>query len=182
MVFQVSRTFKSPGTSQAGFPAPGSGAQTTGKPRRQPGSTPWFTRRPTKGTRSFQSPVNGENAQRGYPAPQGLLQKRPPGFKNPPIFGGVFYRWTPYYDRGAAAYVPNFGKVLYNPIGAGVAVNHRPQASYGVSGQYIQGSIYWTSQVIPTSVNLQGLTSPQVLAAILSQEQIYGVVKVSQGN
>lgn len=97
----------------------------------------------------------------------------------PPIFGGVDYHYTPYYDRGAAAYVPITGKLLYNPIGAGIVVNHRPQASYGPAGQYADGAIWWASQAIPTSVNLQGLTSPDELANLLDDIQIQAVVRTT---
>lgn len=97
----------------------------------------------------------------------------------PPIFGGVYQHYTPYYDRGAAAFVPNFGYVLYNPIGAGIPALHRPQASYGPAAQYADGAIWWATQVIPTSVNLQGLTDPEELAAILSPLQIQGVVRTT---
>lgn len=182
MVFKVSNTFSSPGTSQAGFPSPGSREQFSGaKPITRSQQTGWFARHPTRGKKTFLRPAEGSNAQRGFPSPLDPSQKYPPGtMNNRPIpFGGAYMVETPYYDRGAAAFVPNFGIVTTNPIGAGIPVNHRPQSSYGPAGQYINGAIWWTSQVIPTTVNLSGLTSPEVMGAILSQEQVYGVVRVA---
>jgi hypothetical protein len=96
---------------------------------------------------------------------------------HPPVYGEAMEVWTPYYDRGAAAYVQNYGKLLTNPIGAGIAVQHRGAASYGAAGQYINGAIWWTSQAVPTSVGLQGLSSPEVLAALLGRMSVQAVVR-----
>lgn len=185
MVFKLSRTFASPSTSQSGFPSPGAGAQQSGPvAQRQHPDVPWVTAAlaQRQGTRTFLRPVTvAANAQRGYGSPLSKSQQRPPGSMPnvPPIWGGVYQRYTPYYDRGAAAYVPNFGKLLTNPIGAGHVVRYRPQASYGSAGQYENGAIWWTSQVVPTSINLQGLTDPQELAAIFDNVTIQGVVRTT---
>jgi hypothetical protein len=97
----------------------------------------------------------------------------------PPIFGGVYQHETPYYSRGAPAYVPNFGYVLTNPIGAGVVARYRTQASYGPAAQYANGAIWWTSQVVPTSINLQGLTNPDELAQLLDSVTVQAVVRTT---
>jgi hypothetical protein len=97
----------------------------------------------------------------------------------PPIFGGVGFKWMPYYDRGAEAYSPITGKVLYNPIGAGIVAMYRPQASYGPSGDYENGSIWWRSQLIPTSVELTELEMPEDLAEILGPINVQAVVRTS---
>ena len=177
MVFKLARTWSDPAANQQGFPAPGSGRQTVGDYTPPPPPVPWQSDYPTQGTRSWGRPAD---RQRGMPSPQNKAQARPKGSmpNKPPIFGGVIMVETPYYDRGAAAYVPNFGYTLTNPIGAGVVALHRPQASYGLSGQYLNGSIWWTSQIIPTSVSLQGLTSPKVLEALLGTLRVQGVVRV----
>lgn len=98
---------------------------------------------------------------------------------HPPIFGGVGYNVTPDMDRGASAYVPITGKVLYNPIGAGIPVKYRTQASYGPPAQYADGAIWWSTQNIPTGVNLRGLTSADELAEILDDIQIQAVVRTT---
>lgn len=185
-MFKLALTFPDPsGTpgSQQGFPAPGSGAQTTGAPW-QPGSAqvtvPWVPQRPIKGKRSwFGVTLGRENTQRGFAEPGAGEQIRPKGSmpNKPPVYGNSIPVYTPYYDRGADAYVQNYGKVLYNPIGAGIAVNHRPSASYGQSAQYINGQIWWTSQAVPTSVGLQGLSSPAVLQALLGRMSVQAVVR-----
>ena len=182
-MFKLANTFKNPASSQSGFPAPGSGAQATGAlpgvanpPRDTGGPT-----RPTKGHRAWQNPEAPASGQRGFPSPLAFFQRRPKGSmpNKPPVFGGVGYNYTPEYSRGAEAYVPITGKVLYNPIGAGIYAPYRTQASYGPSGQYADGAIWWASQTIPTSVNLNGLTSPDELAALLDNIQIQAVVRTT---
>jgi len=180
-MFKIASTFTNPGQSQTGFAQIGAGAQIVGAAKPMPSPTPVYNRRPTKGLLSFLFPERGSNAQRGMPAPYNQAQKRPAGSmpNSPPIFGGVYQHYTPYYDRGAAAYVPNFGRVLYNPIGAGIYAAHRTQAYYGQPGQYANGAVWWTSQAIPTSISPQSLTDPAVLAAILSGLQVEAVVRTT---
>jgi hypothetical protein len=137
--------------------------------------------RPIAGDNTWPNTEVDGGQQRGFPSPLSFLQRRPKGSmpNKPPVFGGVDYNWTPDYDRGAAAYVPITGYVLTNPIGAGVYTPYRPQASYGPAGQYADGAIWWTSQVIPTSVNLNGLTNPDELAQLLDSIEIQAVVRTT---
>ena len=183
MVFKLALTFPTPnsgpGNSQRGFPAPGAGAQSTGARPRNPNHVPWDAVRPTKGRRTFFRPAAPENAQRGMGAAMDPTQAYPAGSRVPVVqYGKNIEVETPYYSRGAAAFVQNYGRILYNPIGAGIVAQHRPQASYGEAAQYDNGVLFWTSQVIPTSVNLQGLTSPDVMAAILSQLEVQAAVRI----
>lgn len=185
MVFKLANTFKNPSegsNAQRGFPAPGAGDQTTGRYTPAPALTPWQSDRPTKGIRSWFKPSAPSSGQRGFPEPQNAAQYRPPGSMPnvPPVSGQAIEVYTPYFSRGADAYVQNFGKVLTNPIGAGVVVNHRTQASYGPASQYIDGALWWTSQVTPTSINMQGLSSPETLQAILGDTYVQAVVRVEQ--
>lgn len=185
-MFRLGLSFKDPGPSspqggQRGFPYPGQGAQTTGEPSHAPRQpVPWRPEMPTKGVRSWSTPGNPiGQAQRGFPGPGAPGQQREGWGGGPPAFGGVYQNWTPYYSRGAAAYVPNFGYTLVNPIGAGVVALHRPQASYGPAAIYANGQIWWVSQDIPTSIRLQGLTSPEVLAAQLSDIEVQAVMRTT---
>lgn len=172
MVFKVVNTWDNPaGPSggQRGFPAPGSGAQAIGDATPQPQDrVVWKPERPTKGFFSWSRPSAPSNAQRGFPEGDAPEQHRPPGSMPnvPPVFGGVFYTETPYYDRGSEAFVPNFGYVLYNPIGAGIDVPYRTAASYGPAAEYHNGQIFWQSQQIPTSVG----TTPLIPAGDLLEE------------
>lgn len=186
MVFKLSNTFTqptAPANAQRGFPAPGAGAQTTDPNVRSPDmtATPWVPNRPTKGVRTWFKPSSAQSEQRGFPAPQNAAQRRPAGSMPnvPPLSGMPTAVWTPYYDRGSAAWVQNFGKVLVNPIGAGIVALNRPQASYGMSSQYENGALWWTSQVIPTSINPQGLSDPQELAALLGSLNVQAVVRTT---
>lgn len=183
MVFQLARTFKKPDAGanpQRGFPAPGSGAQTTGDFVPPPRDAAWSAIRPTQGAPTYYDAAMPTGQQQGYPPPLDRAQRRPPGsMPNEVVVSGMpIAVWTPYYDRGAAAWVQNFGKVLTNPIGAGVQVRHRPQASYGSSAAYYNGVAFWTSQAVPTSVNLTGLTDPNVLAAVLGPINVQAAVRV----
>lgn len=181
-MFKLSRTFDDPGAgsnSQRGFPAPGEGAQTTGDWTPAPELVEWVPERPTKGRRSFFA-SKPSSRQRGFPSPENPAQRRPEGSmpNAVPQSGRAVEVWTPYYDRGAAAFVQNFGKVLTNPIGAGVVAPYRPQASYGPAGEYVNGAIWWVSQAVPTTVGLQGLSSPDVLASLLSETEVQAVIRV----
>jgi hypothetical protein len=183
-LFTIKRTFADPGQSQSGMASPGAGAQRSGEPSylADRDNCPRQTEpeRPTKGIFSwlFGTP---ESRQRGFPAPENALQHRPPGSMTevPPIFGGVYQQYTEPYSRGAAAYAPNFGKVLENPIGAGIVVLHRPQSSYGGSAEYHNGVAFWTNQTIPTSIHLQGLTTPEEMEALLGTVDVQAAVRVA---
>ena len=181
MVFKLARTFEDAATSQQGFPSPGDGAQTTGQASPPPGFVPRIPLYPIQGSPTWNDPAQPENAARGFPAPDSPNQRRPRGLMSAIVemFGGVYQHETPYYDRGAAAFVPNFGKLLYNPIGAGVVAKYRPQASYGGAAQYANGALWWTSQAIPTSINLQGLTTPDELNDILNSVEVQAVVRTT---
>jgi hypothetical protein len=189
-MFRLSNTWAQPSSGgQSGFPAPGAGAQTTGGPfvPKHPGAVEWTPERPTKGRRTFfrqakrGSPNEGVSGQQGFPSVENDAQRRPPGSMPnvPPVYGGNIQVWTPYYSRGADAYVQNYGKLLTNPIGAGVVALQTPQASYGGAAQYFDGQLFWTSQVIPTNIPLQGLTDPEELAAILDGIDIQAVVRTT---
>jgi hypothetical protein len=110
-------------------------------------------------------------------------QHRPAGsMPNHPIVQALpWTTTTPYYDRGAAAVVQNFGKVLTNPIGAGIVALNRPQASYGRASEYHYGSLWWTSQNIPTSVDLTSLVSADDLSAALGPLNVQAAVRTTGG-
>jgi hypothetical protein len=187
-MFKLALTYYGPaqgGNVQRGFPAPGAFAQTTGGPSQptrneQVRETPV---RPSKGIRSFFDSFLGGNAQRGMPEPQNTAQHRPAGsMPNHPIVQALpWTTTTPYYDRGAAAVVQNFGKVLTNPIGAGIVALNRPQASYGRASEYHYGSLWWTSQNIPTSVDLTSLVSADDLSAALGPLNVQAAVRTTGG-
>lgn len=183
MVFRIEQTFYDPQDSQSGFAEPGAGAQTTGDPSfvsyPQP-IVPLEPERPTKGLFSWLFPQSPRSAQAGQPEPFNALQHRPPGSMDnvPPIFGNVSFNETPYYSRGAAAFVPITGKVLTNPIGAGVVAMQRPQASYGPAGQFVDDTIFWTNRAVPTSVDLNGLLSAEQVQALVGDMSVQAMVRI----
>lgn len=180
MVFKLARTFKKPsqGANVArGFPTPGAGDQTVGDFTPSPRDVAWSSDRPIQGYPSWANPDNG--GQRGTPAPLAAGQARRGWGAGPPASGLPKFGPTMRQSYGAGGAAPQYGKVLTNPIGAGVVARYRPQASYGPAGQYQNGAIWWTSQAIPTSVNLQGLTRPQDLAAVLGPINVQAVVRTT---
>lgn len=179
-MFKVAKTWSDPSQSgQRGFPAPGTGQQTVGQYSPPPRGPAPGNDRPTKGLLSWLFP--SAEGQRGFPSPENAAQHRPKGTMDRKVKTGgrPLSVWTPPYSRGSDAVVQNFGKVLTNPIGAGIQVKHRPQAFYGNAGQYLNHQIFWTSQAIPTSVRLQGLNSAADLSSIFNDIQIQGVVRVT---
>jgi hypothetical protein len=186
MAFGLKRTFTQPASgvnAQRGFPSPGVGQThyTQGYPvdlsLADGGDSsppqPITPVNPTIGIRSFLNIFS----RSGMPSPENGLQARPPGSwaTNLRSLGQPFYVHTRGFSRGANAYVPNFGKVLTNPIGAGIVALSRPQASYGPSGRYENAAIWWVSQDIPTTIGLQGLTDPNTLSALLGQVSVQAV-------
>lgn len=186
-MFKLALSFQGPAQGanvQRGFPAPGAGAQTSGGPSNLPQNDTLIRPvRPSKGIRTWFKPSSASGEQRGMAPAQSPAQMRPAGSmpNTAPIYGRNVEVETPYYSRGAAAFVQNYGTVLTNPIGAGIVANYRTQASYGPSSEYHNGSIWWTSQAIPTSIGTQGLANPGVLAALLGMVNVQAVVRVDPG-
>lgn len=137
-----------------------------------------------KGSRTWGNPAAPSDAQRGQPTPAGNGQRRAAGsmpnefFRN--FFGGPPLEIeTPYYSRGAAAYVPQFGVVPTNPIGAGIYAPYRPKPYYAAPGVYEHDAVWWLSQSIPTTVRLQGLTDADALAAVLGPVYVKAAVRTT---
>lgn len=182
-MFKVERTFYDPASSQSGFAEIGAGAQESGEPT-------WNAfveapieaapERPTKGIFSWLFPASPRALQAGQPEPENALQYRAPGsMPNVPVIDGIVdYIVSPEFSRGAGRYVPQTGKVLTNPIGAGIPALQRPQASYGPSGEYVDGTIFWTSQAVPTSVDLTGLLGPDQVQALVGNMNVQAMVRV----
>lgn len=185
-MFQLSRSWAKPSSdtsAQRGFPAPGAGTQKTGDypspaalARGYVAATP---ERPTKGVPTFANPSGHQGSQAGMPVPGSPGQGRE-GWLQAGFYpdGRPHYVRGPDYSKGTARDVPNYGKVLVNPIGAGVVALHRPQASYGQAAQYYAGTIWWTPQAIPTSIPTQGLTSPQALHELLGDLYVQAAIRV----
>jgi hypothetical protein len=173
-MFKLATTFENPSTTRSGMAVPGAGAQRVGNGTPRDVDIPWETMNVTPGTDTFQLSDN----TRGFPAPEAPDQRKNPADLNyvPQASGEPEYKYYPYFSRGANAYAPQFGQVLSNPIGAGIVANHRPQAFYGGAGTYEHGSIWWTSQAIPTTINLQGLADSKALEAQLGEIYVEAVL------
>lgn len=175
-MFRLAQTYLDPEDSQTGFAEPGAGAQTTGEPSFvsmvEPSPVNYAPVRPTKGILSWLFPDSMRARQTGQPEPENALQHRTPGSmpNEAAVFGDYMFTFKPTFSRGAEAYHVTTGLTLTNPIGAGNVVMQRPQASYGPSGDYQDGGIWWLPQSIQASIPLQGLISPAELQALIGPE------------
>lgn len=119
--------------------------------------------------------------QRGFPMPLGQDETReasgrplrPTMAQSFPIFVHPARS-----DMGARGVVSLFGQTFVNPIGAGVYAPNRPQASYGIAGQYVDHTIFWAQQTIPTTIPMGPLTSPAELAALLGIVNVQAALRV----
>src|SRR6202012_3171155 len=114
-------------------------------------------RTPPDGTNTWIMAATPMGLARGQPTPEQGNQRRDPRLNPVNMFGGVIKAMPRRNDIGAAGYVPRFGVVLTNPIGAGIQARYRPLPYYGPAGQYVDHIIFWAQQTIPTSVRLSGL-------------------------
>lgn len=176
MGFRLVNTWKKPATAtaqQRGFPSPGVGQ--TNNARLGPSDVAWATRSPYEGIDTWEDPGYPVDAQRGSPAPQGPAQAYRPGDLSSPVpDGSTTYRVTRQFSRGAQRAAPITGIVLAssNP---GDVVPHKPRVvpDYPL-GQYINNTIFWANQVIPTTVKLSGLATEDAIDAMLQTFVVYG--------
>lgn len=117
--------------------------------------------------------------QRGEPAPLGPADLRPPeNFQFFGMPGGIpAYRYTRRYDRGAAAFSFNEGKILSNPIGAGIVPMYRQHVHPTYIGEVLPYGygIYWRSQAIAA-----GQSGP-TLSNLLTPRDIYALMGGAMG-
>ena len=185
-MFKIVNTFKNVAgaqNQQRGFPAPGTGAQQTNPARRDPGETPWFADIAYEGSDTWPSnpnygygnPAFPVDAQRGQPPGEGPGQSRPPGsvVRAQPD-GRTTYRETPNFSRGMQRFAVTTGILMQN-ANPGDIVPHKPRVvpNYPL-GQYINNTIFFANQVIPTTIPLAGLQTQKALAALLSTFVVYG--------
>lgn len=171
-MFALARTFgnpAAPANAQRGQAQVGAGLQQVAQGAPAGRSSLWEPKRPTKGRRTWSNPASPAGSNRGMPSPLNDRQARPAGDFTPQVAQGTGPGWsrTPYYSMGAGEFAPQFGQVLTNPIGAGIVVSSPMAAESGQAAEYVNGVIYFATQNIPTSLNFQGLTDPEALAAIL---------------
>lgn len=184
-MFKIVNTFKQPSqatNAQRGFPAPGAGAQQTNSARKQPGDVAWYTATPLQGYDTWADPEVTYNnpgfpvdAQRGQPVANAPGIARPPGsVRSAPMDGTTRYRETPNFSRGMQRYAVNT-PILVQDANPGTLVPHKPSVvpRYPL-GQYINNTIFFANQVIPTTIPLSGLQTQKAVAALLSTFDVEG--------
>lgn len=178
-MFKIVNTFKNPASStnaQRGQPAPGTGAQLTNPPRKHPGETPWFTAIDYQGTDSWSNPSDPVDAQRGQPVANAPGIARPKGSV---VYsrgdGATRYRETPNFSRGMQRFAVDTPILLQN-VNPGDWVPHKPRVvpNYPL-GQYINNTIFFANQVIPTTIPLAGLQTQAAINALLSTFEVEGM-------
>lgn len=177
-MFKIVNTFEnaaSPQNAQRGQPAPGTGAQQTNPARRSPDDVVWATAIGYQGTDTWAAPAYPVDAQRGQPAPQSPAQARPRGsVRSAPMDGTTRYRETRNFSRGMQAFAP-ITPILVQDANPGSIVPHKPTVvpRYPL-GQYINNTIFFANQVIPTTIPLSGLQTQKSIEALLSTFYVYG--------
>lgn len=124
--------------------------------------------------RTWFQPTSSASMQRGTGPALSSAQKYDPPLVRTPPFGGHSDTVPRRNSMGADGIAPTFGRVMTNPIGAGIFAPWRPRPWYGPSGQYVNGAIWWTAQEISTSVELQGLYDADVIDALLAASSVTG--------
>lgn len=185
-MFKIVNTFKkpaSPQNAQRGQPAPGTGAQQTNSARSHPSDTLWFNSLAQQGTPSWPSttaytygnPGFPVDAQRGQPIANTPGIARPAGsVRSAPMDGTTRYRETREFSRGMQRYAVNT-PILVQDANPGSIVPFKPRVvpNYPL-GQYINNTIFFANQVIPTTIPLSGLQTQKSIAALLSTFYVEG--------
>lgn len=177
-MFKIVNTFKNPSqpaNAQRGFPAPGTGAQQTNAARHKPNEVPWYTAIGYQGEDTWLTPSTPVDAQRGQPAATAPAQRRPAGsVRSAPMDGRTSYRETREFSRGMQRYAP-ITPILVQDANPGSLVPHKPRVvpNYPL-GQYINNTIFFANQVIPTTIPLSGLQTQRSIAALLSTFVVEG--------
>lgn len=185
-MFKIVNTFKNavtPQNQQRGFPAPGTGAQQTNPARKAPGEVPWLDMVgeagmdtwPSTAAYTYGNPGFPVDAQRGQPIANAPGIHRPPGsVVNGRMDGTTRYRETPNFSRGMQRFAVNTPILIQN-ANPGDWVPHKPRVvpNYPL-GQYINNTIFFANQVIPTSITLSGLQTQKSVAALLSTFEVEG--------
>jgi hypothetical protein len=115
-------------------------------------------------------------------SPRSIMQGQPPAFswwhqrahKAPPQtpMPIPIYVQGPVYDRGADAFAPQFGKLLQNPIGAGIHASYKLPVIAGPGARYQFGAIWFGVQSIPTSVQINPTVPIETINALLATSHV----------
>jgi hypothetical protein len=113
-------------------------------------------------------------AMRGQPVALAWWQRRT--VPEPTVIGqGVpFYLTSTPYSRGAGAHAPQFGKLTYNPIGAGVASSWRLPTIAGPGARYAFSAIWFDVQDIPTSMGFSQSVPQETVDALIQSSHVSG--------
>jgi hypothetical protein len=116
---------------------------------------------------------------RGQPVPLAWWQMRSaPGPAAPMMQPVPFYLTSTPYSRGADAHAPQFGKVIYNPIGAGVVAPYRLPSIAGPGARYMFSAIWFDVQTIPTSMQINPSVPIETVNALIATSSVAGMYPV----
>lgn len=128
-----------------------------------------------------QNELNGiqqSGAMRGQPPALAWWQRRQ--VPEPTVIGqGLpFYLTSTPYSRGAEAHAPVFGKLTYNPIGAGIASSWRLPTIAGPGARYAFSAIWFDVQTIPTSMGFSQNVPQETVDALIATSHVAGFYPV----
>jgi hypothetical protein len=108
-----------------------------------------------------------QSLMRGTPGMAHWQRRQIPQVPTIPRGREVWFQ-APSWDRGAAAFAPNFGIVPVNPIGSGVFAPYRIPTIAGPGARYEFGAIWFDVQTVPTSIHLSPSMSAESLNALIA--------------
>jgi hypothetical protein len=116
--------------------------------------------------------VMQSSMMRGQPVPLAFWQKRQ--IRGPETIpqAAPFYMQSRPYSRGAGAYAPHFGRVHYNPIGAGIYAPYKLPVIAGPGARYQLGAIWFDVQAIPTGIRMNPTVPIETVNALIATSHV----------
>jgi hypothetical protein len=123
--------------------------------------------------------VDPTSYMRGQPQAFAWWQHRWPRGPETRPKGTPTYVHSRAYDRGGAAYAPQFGRLPINPIGAGVYAPYRIPTIAGPGARYVAGTIFFDVQSIPTSMPISPAVPIETVNALLATSRATGAYRTT---
>jgi hypothetical protein len=107
-------------------------------------------------------------AMRGHPGALSVSQRRiVPQVRTTPQ-PTHFFTTSRNFSRGADAHAPHFGRLHYNPIGAGVYAPYRIPTIAGPGARYQAAAIWFDVQSVPTGLRINPTVPIETVNALIA--------------
>jgi hypothetical protein len=115
--------------------------------------------------------ITHTGAMQGQPSPMSWWQRRQ--IPQRPTYPQPMHtlRQGMVFDRGADAFAPQFGKLHFNVIGAGIPSTYKLPPIAGPGATYMAAAIWFGVQAIPTSVRMNPTVPIETINALLAQSR-----------